>query len=47
MSLDIAYHVLNVIHLKLDVIIGLLKYIYLVHIVVLFSDTGRDLPLHI
>jgi hypothetical protein len=44
-SLNIAYHLLYVMHLKLDVVIGEPYYISLVHIVVLFFDTGRDLPL--
>jgi hypothetical protein len=45
MSLDIAYHLLYVMHLKLNVIIGEPQYICLVHIIVIFFNTGRDLPL--
>jgi hypothetical protein len=45
MSLGIVYHLLYVMHLKLDVVIGEPYYICLVHIIVIFFGTGRDLPL--
>jgi hypothetical protein len=43
MSLDIVYHILYILHLKLNVVIGEPKYICLIHIVMIFFDTGRDL----
>jgi hypothetical protein len=45
MSLDIAYHLLYVMHLKLNVIISEPQYICLVHIIVIFFNIGRDLSL--
>jgi hypothetical protein len=47
MSLNIAYHLLYIMHLKLDAIICEPKYICLVHIIVIFLNAGRDLPLQV